>query len=103
MSMEATEQEKGQVEEVISRIAEAQGVNAEAARKLLHRYGCGGSCDWYKTKSKAAGFQKGGLTDEENAAVEGAISEVLPGAGDEEVWYVVHGVLCPGHPRKQPS
>ena len=103
MNMEVTEQEKGQVEGIISRIAEAQGVETEAARKLLHRYGCGGGCDWYKTKSEAAGFQKGGLTDEENAAVEDAIGQVLPGAGGEEVWYVVHGVLCPGHPRKKTS
>ncbi len=103
MNMEATEQEKSQVEEIISRVAETQGVDSEAARKLLHRYGCGGGCDWYKTKSKATGFEKGGLAEEENAAVEAAISEVLPQANDEQVWYVVHGVLCPGHPRKQPS
>ncbi len=100
--MEATEQEKSQVQAVISRVARDQGLDEQEARKLLHRYICGGKCDWYQTKSKAAGFRKGGLTAHEQATLEGAITEVLPGASDEQVWYVVHGVLCPGHPRTRP-
>lgn len=103
MNMEATEQEKGQVEEIVSRIAEAQGVENEAARTLLLRYGCAGDCDWYRIKSETEGFRKGGLTDEEKGAVEAAMSEVLPGAGIEEIWQVVHGVMCADRPGKQPS
>ncbi len=103
MNTEATEQEKSQVEEIMAWVAEAQALEKETARKLLHRYICGGQCDWYQTKSEAAGFSKGGLTEAEKATVQSAVSEVLPGASEEEVWYVVHGVLCPGHPRTRPS
>lgn len=101
--MEATEQEKKQVAQIISRVADIQGLDRQGARTVLHRYVCGGKCDWYRTKSEAAGFRKGGLTEEENAALERVFSEVLPGASDDQVGYVVHGVLCPGHPRSRPS
>jgi len=101
--MEATDQEKKQVEHIISRVADTQGLDAQGARQLLHRYICGGKCDWYRTKSGAAGFRKGGLTEKENTALDRAFSEVLPGLGDDQVWHVVHGVLCPGHPRSRPA
>ncbi len=100
--MEPTEQEKRDVAEILSRIESALALDQQAARTLLHRFVCRGKCEWYRTKSKQAGFCKGGLTEEQNAAIAKAIAAVLPGFRPEHVWYVVHGVLCPGHPRAKP-
>lgn len=97
--MEATEQENRQVEEIMSRVCQARGLDRDAARKLLHRYVCGGKCEWYQTKSKAAGFRKGGLSEEERATMQSAMREVLGEVTEEEVWRVIHGVLCPGATR----
>ncbi len=99
---EATEQEKMQVAEILRRVAQARGVDQQQARDLLHKYVCGGKCDWYRTKSQAAGFDKDDLTDEDRLAIKSVIEKVLAGCSDDEVWYIVHGVLCPGHPRRRP-
>ncbi len=101
--MEATDEEKQQVEEILHRVAESLDVDRNEARKLLHRYVCGGDCDWYKTRREATEFEMGGLSGQETAVVREAVSDILHDPSPEEAWYVIHGVLCAGHPRSHPK
>ncbi len=97
--MKATDEEKRQVEEILQRVAGALEIDRAQARKLLHRYVCGGTCDWYTTRRNGADFEMGGLTDRETAVVRQAVSDILDDPTPEQAWYVIHGVLCEGHPR----
>lgn len=101
--MEVTEQEKRQVDEILHRVSEALAVDQGEARKLLHRYVCGGKCNWYKTRRDATDFEMGGLADQEITVVRKAVSDILDDPTPEQAWYVIHGVLCAGHPRSHPK
>jgi len=101
--MNATKQEKHQVEEILHRVSAALELDGEEARKLLHRYVCAGKCNWYETRRDPADFQMGGLSDQQMTIVREAISGILPDSSPEQAWYVIHGVLCPGHPRSHPK
>lgn len=101
--MKATEQEKRKVEEILHHVSEALELDREEARKLLHRYVCGGKCDWYETRRDPADFQMGDLSDQQMTIVREAISDILADPSPERAWYVIHGVLCAGHPRSHPK
>ena len=97
------ESERSRVDKIIIHISESEGVSWSEARKMLHKYVCEGKCGWYKTKSKAAGFNRTDLTEKQRELIEETVKQVMKGSEIEEAKWQVHKVLCPGHPRPRPS
>ena len=91
------------VDAIIRRISGVRGISWGEARTTLHKYVCEGRCDWYKTKSRAVGFDRFDLTDEERRLAEEAIKEFMGDVDIEEAKWRIHRVLCPGHPRPYPG
>lgn len=91
------------VNAIIKRISEVEGVGWKEAKRILHKYICEGKCDWYKTKSRTAGFDRFDLSDEERRLSEDAIKEFMGDVDIEEAKWRIHRVLCPGHPRPYPT
>lgn len=84
------------VETMIGRVSVRAGVGRREARTMLHKFVCGGRCDWYRTKSRKAGFDRHDLTGEQRALIEGTIREVMKDLAMEDARARIHEVLCPG-------
>lgn len=84
-----------QVDQIIRQTAKEQGISRGAARGQLHKFVCGGGCDWYKTKSKQAGFDRLSLTDEQTKSIHRIVEQVMKGLTEEEARTEIHKVLCP--------
>jgi len=91
------------VDEIISRISESAGVGWVEARRMLHKYVCEGKCDWYRSKSREAGFDRLDLTDDQRGMIEGIVRRVMADSGIEYAKWRIHNILCPGHPRPKPK
>ena len=91
------------VDEIISRISESAGVDWAEARRMLHKYVCEGKCDWYRNKSKEAGFDRLDLTDDQRRIIEEIVKRVMIDSGIEYAKWRIHNILCPGHPRPKPK
>lgn len=65
------------VERVISQVSEEEGIGWYEARTLIHKCVCGGKCEWYKTKSKEAGFDRLSVTMNQRKRVEKVIGRVM--------------------------
>ena len=91
--MESTQDE--QVERIIRQIAEEQGIARDDGRAQLHKFVCGGGCNWYKTKSKQAGFDRLSLTDEQTESIRGIVQQVMEELTADEARAAIHSVLCP--------
>ena len=101
--MNESKMEKGKVDTIINRISESEGVGWNEARRMLHKYVCEGKCDWYKTKSKVAGFDRRDLTKRQKRVIEGLVKEAMKDSDIEESKWRIHRVLCPGHPGPRPK
>ena len=96
-------EDRKKVEALISRLSEVEGVSWSEARRSLHKYVCEGRCEWYRTKSREAGFDRLDLKDEERRLIGEIIREVMGEADMEELKWRIHRILCPGHPRPRPK
>ena len=84
------------VEQIIAEIGKAQGISREDARTQLHKFVCRGTCEWYKTKSNAAGFDRSSLAEEQRKSVAQIVAEVMEGSTQKDARAEIHAVLCPG-------
>ena len=91
--MELTREQ--QVDQIIRQIMDEQGISQEAGRAQLHKFVCGGGCDWYKTKSKQAGFDRLSLPEEQRKSIQRIVEQVMKGLTEEEARAEIHKVLCP--------
>jgi len=98
--MKPTSQKK--VEEIILKISEKYGISHNLAREMLHKFVCMGKCNWYKTQSRQAGFNRLDLTKQQRKDIGRIISQFMKGISPHEAAYEIHCVLCPGHPRPKP-
>ena len=98
--MRSTSQEK--VEEIILKISEKYGTNRDPARKMLHKFVCMGKCNWYKTRSSQAGFDRLDLTEQQRRDIGKIISKFMKRISPDEAAYEIHSVLCPGESRPKP-
>ena len=98
--MRSTSQKK--VEEIILKISEKYGNSRDLARKMLHKFVCMGKCNWYKTRSNQAGFNRLGLTEQERKDIGKIISGIMKRISSNEAAYEIHCVLCPGESRPKP-
>ena len=98
--MRSTSQEK--VEEIILKISEKYGTSRDSVRKMLHKFVCMGKCNWYKTRSNQAGFNRLDLTEQERKDIGKIISGIMKRISPDEAAYEIHCVLCPGESRPKP-
>ena len=87
---------KQRVDEIIARIAKQHGISRGEARTQLHKSVCQGRCEWYRTKSDQAGFDRSSLAEEQRERIRQITGHVLRGLTKDEIWAEIHGVLCPG-------
>ena len=66
---------KEQVETLIKYVSEREGVRWTGARTMVHKYVCGGKCDWYRTKRRRGSFDRRDLPNEER--IEEAVRTVM--------------------------
>lgn len=92
-------EQRKKVERVISQVSEKEGIGWWEARELIHKCVCGGKCEWYKTKSEEAGFDRLSVTVEQRKRVEEIIGRVMKGLTMKEARAQIHEFICPGHPR----
>ena len=97
------ESERSRVNKIITRISEAEGTGWSEARRMLHKYVCEGKCDWYRTKSRKAGFDRMDLTEKQRELIENLVKQIMGDVEIEEAKWRIHNVLCPGHPRPRPK
>ena len=88
------EQEAEVVQKVIGIVGEKIEAERSAARKVVHKYVCGGKCSWYASKAEEAGFDRSDLTPEERGAVTEAIRGELSELEEGEARRLIHRVLC---------
>ena len=82
------------IEKIIHRIAKKENIDRASARTQLHKFVCRGKCDWYKTKSKEAGFDRHDLTEQQIENIEEIVSQVMEGVTKDEVVIQRNKVLC---------
>ena len=99
--MTASVEQRRNVDKIIDLVAEKTGSGRSEARTKLHKYVCGGKCNWYKTKGKEAGFNRLDLPGKEE--IEEIVKTVMKSLPIEEAEWQIHEVLCPGHPRPRPK
>jgi len=97
------ESDRSKVDAMIIRISEKEGVSRSEARGILHKYVCEGKCDWYKNKSKEAGFDRTDLTEGQRRLVEDIIKRIMKDSEIDDAKWRIHNILCPGHPRPRPK
>jgi len=61
-----------------------------------------GKCNWYKTQSRQAGFNRLDLTEQQRKDTGKIISQFMEGMFQDEAVYKIHCVLCTGEPRPKP-
>ncbi len=88
------EQEAEVVQKIIGIVGEKMNVEKGTARKVLHKYVCGGKCSWYVSKAEKTGFDRSALTPEERGAVAEAIRTELSELEEGEARRLIHRVLC---------
>lgn len=91
------------VDEIIKRISAEKDVNWNEAKTMLHKYVCGGKCNWYKKSSQKADFNRHDLSEKHRKLIEETVKSVLKDLTVEEVKWKIHEILCPGHPRPHPK
>jgi len=101
--MSELESDRNKVNRIIIRISEDGGVSRSEARRMLHKYVCEGKCDWYRTKSRKAGFDRMDLTEKQRELIENLVKQIMGDVEIEEAKWRIHNVLCPGHPRPRPK
>lgn len=84
------------VEEIIARIAKEHGISHREARTQLHKLVCRGRCEWYRTKSDQAGFDRASLAQVQGKRIRQIAGHVLRGLTEDEIRAQIHDVLCPG-------
>jgi len=100
--MTESDEHRKKVDTIIGRVSEREGLSWDDARTMVHKYVCGGKCDWYRTKSTRAGFDRHDLRKGQENLIEETVKEVMKGPSTEEAKWHIHKVLCPGHPRPRP-
>jgi len=95
--------DRSRVETMIIHISENEKVSRNEARRMLHKYVCEGACDWYRTRSKDAGFDRLDLTEKQRRVIEDVIRQIMKNVEVDEAKWRIHNVLCPGHPRPRPK
>ena len=98
--MKPTLQEK--VEEIISKVSEKYSTSHDLAKEMLHKFICMGKCNWHKTQSRQAGFNRLDLTEQQRKNIGRIISQFMKGMSSNEAAYEIHCMLCPGEPRPKP-
>ncbi|MFO7899140.1 MAG: hypothetical protein R6V58_08780 [Planctomycetota bacterium] len=83
------------VDRIIEKIMAAFGLERPAARTELHKYVCGGSCDWF-TSREPPERHKLDLEKQERARIDQIVGEVLPDLSADGARRAIHAVLC--HP-----
>ena len=101
--MSGLESERKRVNRIIARVSEAEKIGWSEARRILHKYVCEGRCDWYRTKSREAGFDRRDLTEKQRGLIESVVKQVMGDVEIEEAKWRIHSILCPGHPRPRPK
>jgi len=84
------------VEEIIASMAKEHGIGRDEARTQLHKLVCRGRCEWYRTKSEQAGFDRSSLAEEQRERIRQIAGHVLRGLTEDEIRAEIHGILCPG-------
>ena len=97
------ESDRNRVDAIIIRISENEKVSLSDARTMLHKYVCGGKCEWYKTKSREAGFDRMDLTRKQRKLIENIIKGIMKDSEIDDAKWRIHNILCPGHPRPRPK
>jgi len=92
--MSVTAEQQEQVMGVISRVAQAEGVDRDRARGLVHRFVCQGKCGWYRREAEKVGFKKGDITPAQEETIEEAIAQLMEGLTLEEAMAHIHEVIC---------
>ncbi|RJS84559.1 hypothetical protein CW702_02310 [Candidatus Bathyarchaeota archaeon] len=86
-------------EETVNRIIKAislkKGLSRWEARTALHKYICEGKCEWYKTRSADAGFDRHSLKEDTRVVIEEAIKEYMPNVNLKDAKRRIHRILCP--------
>lgn len=95
--MGLTSEEKEKVEKVIGQVKEEQNVSWYEARTQVHKFVCGGRCDWYRESSQLAGFDRSSLTEKQKNTIKSAIDQFMKDMAEEEARALIHEYLCPGH------
>ena len=96
---ELSPQEKKKVEKIVSQVSEEENINWSEARTLIHKCICGGKCEWYRTRSTEAGFDRQSITKEQRKNVEETVNRVMKGVTVKKAKALIHEYICPGHPR----
>jgi hypothetical protein len=94
-----TKEQTRKIQKLINQVSQDQGIDKWETRTLIHKCICGGKCNWYKTRSREAGFDRSSVTASQRRHVEGIISEIMKGLSISEAKAQIHEFLCPGHPR----
>jgi len=101
--MKNLEVDRNKVDAIINYVSKSEGISWSEARTLLHKYVCGGKCNWYKTKSKEAHFDRLDLTEKQKKLIEEKVKQAMKDSEIEEAKWRIHRILCPGHPRPRPQ
>lgn len=97
--VELSPEQRKNIERVISQVSEEEGINRWEARTLIHKCICGGKCEWYKTSSEKAGFDRLSITIQQKKRVEEKIGRVMKDVKMKEARAQIHEFICPGYPR----
>ncbi len=97
--VELSPEQRKNIERVISQVSEEEGISWWKAKELIHKCVCGGKCEWYKTKSEEAGFDRFSVTVKQRKHVGAIIGRIMKGLTMKEARAQIHEFICPGHPR----
>lgn len=84
------------VKKIINQIMEKENLDYSSARTELHKFVCGGSCNWYKSRNPSERFDKDDLAGQRKQNVQKIGGNVMKSATKDEARKEIHAVLC--HP-----
>lgn len=87
------------VQRLIDQVSKVHGLSLSESRTLIHKYICGGKCDWYRRWSKEAGFDRLDITEEQEKQLGDLIREIMKVSSPRDARADIHEYICPGHPR----
>ena len=81
------------VKRIIGHIGEKYGTDTASARTFLHKFVCGGNCNWFKSKGPPERFELD-LTAQQKEEIQEIVNSVMEGVSKDQARKDIHAVLC---------
>jgi len=92
--MELSSEERSRIERLISAVMDKEKMSRDEAPRIIHKFVCKGSCDWYKRNSQKVGFDRLSLTTKQRNSIKEAINQIMGGLTMDEAKSQIHKYIC---------